>query len=162
MSSLLKSTLFLLVISMLFTPAYAFDCSKAFSKTEKTICNNESLVALDNRMANFYRNAMRQISNKNKTTLRKSQHLWLASRNKCGSNVKCLKTRYNDWIREYFKFAKKLATLKNNASPNTSRNASVTRQKRKSKKVRTAKRSKTVSPAITVDRVAAPTVLSDD
>ncbi len=176
------SALSLLLLATLALPAQAFDCSKARSTTEKAICKNSSLKALDSRMSRSYVKAMNQISSQNGKTLRKSQYIWLASRNKCGSNVSCLKQRYNDWLKEYNKFAKKISKKgkkKRSVSkkPKTkvaSRKSSAAKAKKRNK-ARPAKKKamlsknkknqgnpvKKTSQPIIVEQVANPKVLSD-
>jgi len=65
--------------------------SSNLNKTEHTICANEVLNALDNRLAEVYG------ANKAKNS-DNEQKEWLKKRNKCGSDISCIKKIYNERI----------------------------------------------------------------
>lgn len=73
--------------------AASFDCSKASSVVEKSICDNEELSALDERLSLLYREKYELDPNAQK----KEQTLWLSERNKC-LDVGCIKESYNNRI----------------------------------------------------------------
>lgn len=62
--------------------AASFDCKKASSKIEITICENKTISELDDRLAVFYKKVMGRLSPNLKTILKKSQREWLKKRNK--------------------------------------------------------------------------------
>jgi uncharacterized protein len=61
------------------------------NKTERTICANKTLSDLDNRLAKVYG------ANKAKNS-DNEQIEWLKKRNKCGSDISCIKKEYNNRI----------------------------------------------------------------
>lgn len=96
----------LLILSSGFSfAAPSFDCSKASTVTEKTICNDNIglLQDQDSRLAEIYRN---KIKNGEPDLLKKSQREWLKFRDKtCTSdyeldNENCLHTLYGERINE--------------------------------------------------------------
>ncbi len=74
--------------------AASFDCNKAMTYVEKTICSNPELSTLDDLMANNYR-VMRAagIGAGAQSHLKQSQRDWIKVRNKCTS-IACLKFQY--------------------------------------------------------------------
>ena len=74
--------------------AASFDCNKAATFVEKTICANPELSNLDDLMANNYR-LMRAagIGAGAQSHLKQSQRDWIKIRNKCAS-IACLKFQY--------------------------------------------------------------------
>lgn len=75
--------------------AASFDCSKASTAAERTICGNANLSQLDARTAGMYFTILG--NNYPAATLaqvRTSQRRFLATRNACGANVDCLVDAY--------------------------------------------------------------------
>jgi uncharacterized protein len=73
--------------------AAAFDCAKAASTVERTICGDPALSALDERLATLY--AARRSQDKSATA---TQRTWLKEvRDKCGTAA-CLDTAYKTRI----------------------------------------------------------------
>lgn len=70
--------------------AASFDCSKATTQVEKSICSNEELSRLDEALASEYRTATLAESD---SRLRLDQRRWLARRNACG-NTACIVKAY--------------------------------------------------------------------
>ncbi len=80
--------------------AASFDCRKANSPIEKTICNNKILSELDSQLGHTYKKVL---ENKNEVLtkqIRTKQKKWLKSRNnECkNSSIPCLKTTYEKQI----------------------------------------------------------------
>jgi uncharacterized protein YecT (DUF1311 family) len=78
-------------------PKPSFDCEKASTPSEKTICSNADLAELDSRLAIAYYQAR---SSACKKDLQKQQREWLNKRNSCSSNIQCLKNSYNSRIQK--------------------------------------------------------------
>ena len=57
----------------------SFDCKKARTKTEKIICNDETLAHLDKQMAQAYKKARASLDKAGKQRLLKEQREWLAN-----------------------------------------------------------------------------------
>lgn len=74
--------------------AASFDCAKAATPTERTICAVEKLSILDEKMAKRFSEAKR---NDPDNTLLADQQVWLRERNGCGSDEECLQASY--WLR---------------------------------------------------------------
>lgn len=74
------------------TPAWAasFDCKKATTPVEQTLCGNPELNRLDTTLGEHYRRAMDKLQGAPRDALRNSQRAWLQTRNACGSDVTCL------------------------------------------------------------------------
>ena len=80
--------------SLLITSMYAasFNCKKASTFIEHTICNDTELSKLDEELASSYKKVWNSLSDK--TDLKKDQFDWLKNtRDKCMS-LECLKTSY--------------------------------------------------------------------
>ena len=66
-------------------PAAAFDCSRASTDVEKAICSSPEAIAVDERMAEAYRELTASLPADEARTLRDSQRQWIQSReNLCG------------------------------------------------------------------------------
>jgi uncharacterized protein len=83
--------------------AASFSCYGHLTYTERTICDNPHLSALDSTMSRYYFNYMRTASRKDRREMRATQIGWLASRNSCSANLACLTTMYHNHIDD-FKF----------------------------------------------------------
>jgi hypothetical protein len=76
--------------------AASFDCKKASTFIENTICNDTELSKLDDELAKAYKKVWNSMSDK--TELKKEQFDWLKnSRDKCMS-LECLKTSYTNRV----------------------------------------------------------------
>ncbi|QKJ85687.1 hypothetical protein PMPD1_0715 [Paramixta manurensis] len=75
----------------------SFDCHKAASQTEKTICQSNDLASWDVSVAKAYKSKLtdyKKINPTDKDGLVKISHeqkAWLTIRNKCGTDTTCLK-----------------------------------------------------------------------
>ncbi|HTD29418.1 MAG TPA: lysozyme inhibitor LprI family protein [Xanthomonadaceae bacterium] len=75
----------------------SFDCSKVIVPTAITICSNPELSALDRQMATLYYATDYAIN----PNTRAQQRQWIKQRNDtCGVSVDCLRTQFNDRIRQ--------------------------------------------------------------
>jgi uncharacterized protein YecT (DUF1311 family) len=96
----MKQALFVL-FAILFSihPAVAasFNCKKAVTDVEKSICESKELSALDERMGRLYANAQNQT--KDRKRLAAEQNKWLVERNACWLDWDCLKLMYQLRIR---------------------------------------------------------------
>lgn len=91
-----------LILATLFctSTSYAagFDCSKAKSSTEKTICNTTSLSNLDEILVLSFNKAV--ASSADAKALKTAQQAWLKTREACVSNVSCITQAYTSRISE--------------------------------------------------------------
>lgn len=68
----------------------SFDCKKATTATERAICGDSYVSLLDGLVANSYRKLIKRgVAN-----IKVDQLNWLAERNKCGSDINCIKKQY--------------------------------------------------------------------
>lgn len=77
--------------------AASFPCAKAGTPTEKAICANPAVSALDERLAAAFKAALQRLgteSSDTQTALKADQKAWLAERNGCGADAACLRTQY--------------------------------------------------------------------
>ncbi len=80
-------------------PKASFNCEKAATTVEKTICGSIALAAFDNSVAQSYRFAITQYKEYDLNGLnlfRARQKKWLIQRNKCGSDADCLQKSMAD------------------------------------------------------------------
>ena len=83
----------LLLVFPLTASAASFDCAKASTGTEKAICADAELSALDDHLGRFYFAARERLA-ENASCIAADQQQWLrAKRNACAENV-CLKNAY--------------------------------------------------------------------
>jgi len=68
-----------------------FDCDRAKTDVELTICRDKNLAQYDSEVNILYRASSGQ---------KASQKKWMAVRNQCKTDVKCLTTQYNTRLRE--------------------------------------------------------------
>ncbi|MDR1037609.1 MAG: lysozyme inhibitor LprI family protein [Deltaproteobacteria bacterium] len=81
----------------------SFDCSKASSSVEITICNNSNLSRLDRQMSDLYNEARRSPYIDNKELLSVQRSWWRQRESQCGRSrraVDCLEQMYYDRINE--------------------------------------------------------------
>jgi hypothetical protein len=76
--------------------APSFSCAKAATGSEKLICSNQELSALDVEMARLYRDALEVSSNKE--ALRDEQRSWLRARRDRCPDVGCMRQAYRERI----------------------------------------------------------------
>ncbi len=68
----------------------SFDCNLAATRVEKTICADAVLSKLDRQMADAFKNARRSASKSKSASILADQRSWIAQRNSCGSDRRCL------------------------------------------------------------------------
>ena len=80
--------------------AASFPCEKASTPTEKAICADKAVSALDGKLAQAYRAALKALSgngpdeNDSMAAAKADQRGWLGERNACGADAACLQTAY--------------------------------------------------------------------
>lgn len=79
----------------------AFDCTKAYSSDEITICSDQDLSLADEAMDAGLRAVISETSASAATL--ESQQAWARRRKACGSNKRCLLAAYNERISELSK-----------------------------------------------------------
>ena len=89
--------MWLLAFSQLSVSA-SFDCNKAATLVEQTICTNKQLSELDTLVATRYKNALNSSPDKNSVKARQRDWLFL-ERNSC-QDIVCLKAAYNSRLAE--------------------------------------------------------------
>lgn len=97
----------------------SFDCTKASSRTEKTVCTVRELAEADIEMASVYKSLLSDMSYGEQILLKNEQHAWLKAREQCVNEkdiVGCLKYTYKDRT-EVLK--KRQATSKSTENSNT-------------------------------------------
>jgi uncharacterized protein len=68
---------------------------------EQRICAHPGLGALDERLDSWYARALKRASYFDQTEeVRSEQRLWVASRNACGWNTRCIRRLYLERIEE--------------------------------------------------------------
>ncbi|MBK3733169.1 uncharacterized protein DUF1311 [Azospirillum brasilense] len=100
---MLRPTLLALGLLALPTAAGAagFPCSKAATPTEKAICADPALSALDGRLAASYRAALEQLSGASPeegtagAAVKADQRAWLRDRDSCRADAACLRRAYD-------------------------------------------------------------------
>lgn len=80
--------------------AASFDCRKAASQTELTVCANMDLNDRDVRMAQLYDIVRRLVPMGTRSAVMDRQAVWLRERNRCAGDRKCLSRAYDRRIRE--------------------------------------------------------------
>lgn len=91
-------------------PGPSFDCNKATTAAEKTVCANEKLARLDKQLSQLYKQVLAASSNMDEVRL--SQRNWLIGRrNKCTDKA-CLETAYASRISEIVKSTKWMTNAK--------------------------------------------------
>ncbi|MGX1308993.1 uncharacterized protein AB7M35_003751 [Amorphus suaedae] len=81
--------------------AASFDCAKAASRTEKTICGDATLSGLDGDLGTAYRDLMGRIDFDDALValLKKSQRDWIKTRDAC-ADAACMASAYRSRIAE--------------------------------------------------------------
>ncbi|MDP4822404.1 MAG: lysozyme inhibitor LprI family protein, partial [Aestuariivirgaceae bacterium] len=75
----------MLLLACAGTPAQAFDCAKAATQVERTICANPELKVADDAMGAAYKALKARLAGDEAAELLQSQRVWLASRNDCAA-----------------------------------------------------------------------------
>lgn len=92
-----EKAIFLLLVCMNSYSA-SFDCSKATTEVDKTICKNEWLGNLDEELAFFYTSLRESLSKEKSSALLSEQRKWVRERNKSCETAynkkSCLSDRY--------------------------------------------------------------------
>jgi uncharacterized protein len=89
-----------LVATCSFAQTASFDCTKALSFAEKTVCSNPVLGKLDTALAvNYQRMLASNIGNGASKDLRLTQKRWLTERNQC-KTAQCLENAYRKRVDE--------------------------------------------------------------
>lgn len=85
---------FLILAAIPLKPLHAasFDCSKASTAVEGSICANATLSELDIQLSTAYKNA--RATSADPAALQKEQLAWIKNRNTCRANVSCLTESY--------------------------------------------------------------------
>ena len=78
----------------------SFDCTKAKTKTEVSICSDPTLSELDRKMFQQYSLAKVYLTGKDRENLSKSQTKFLTQRDRCGSNKDCIAEKVQARIKE--------------------------------------------------------------
>ncbi len=71
-------------------PVPSFECAKARSATEKTICDDFSLSWQDQQLNRLYGDVRQLLAESARTALRDEQRAWVGKRNACGGNGDCI------------------------------------------------------------------------
>lgn len=75
----------------------SFNCKKAGTFIEHTICNDDKLSKLDEDLAKAYKSAKKKTD---KNALKKEQRKWLKTKRKSCQDVKCLRRVYTERVDE--------------------------------------------------------------
>jgi uncharacterized protein len=94
----------LALIAPLAAHAQSFDCRTARHADEYAICDNEELAQLDVRMSNLYFAIVNRLGGLARAQLHADQVEWLSERRECGSNARCLRTKYLQRIQQLEKY----------------------------------------------------------
>jgi uncharacterized protein len=96
----MKYLLALISIASMNVHAASFDCSKASTKVEKTICSNNPLSLLDEQLADSFSKLKSQLNKKDFKILLREQRKWIKQRNKSCKNSRripsCLTWSYEN------------------------------------------------------------------
>lgn len=85
------------------TTTPSFDCAKAGSQAEKLVCSDESLAALDRRLADRYRRLSEELRAEESSRLRATQRGWIKGRDDCWKSddlSACVRDAYHDRLIE--------------------------------------------------------------
>jgi uncharacterized protein YecT (DUF1311 family) len=82
------------------TATPSFDCARASTDADLTICNDVDLADLDRRLANLYFRLRDREVGARRDSLVQSQRDWLRQRNACGNNPTCLRRAYQGRLAE--------------------------------------------------------------
>jgi uncharacterized protein len=75
----------------------SFDCRKASSPIEETICGNADLARMDRHLTSVWRALVRPYNDERQIAeIRADQNRWLVARNACDRDVRCTHAAYRD------------------------------------------------------------------
>ncbi len=81
--------------------AQSFNCTNAANAAEFTICNNETLILLDEKLGEKFADKFVQASTSpQRQSVARKQTEWVKKRNACRTDVPCLELRYNERINQ--------------------------------------------------------------
>jgi uncharacterized protein len=91
--------------------AASFNCGKAKTPTEKTICGKATLNILDQRMGAKYAGLMKAIGagSSRGSSIRAEQVWWLGQRDACGADATCLRVIIGTRIKELDAYSAQVA-----------------------------------------------------
>lgn len=95
------SLLALAIIAGAVRPAAAqeFDCQRARTASERTICRSDRLAGLDERMSALYSELKSAYDNRyQRNDLKMYQRRFLDARDSCGRDIECIRGAYLDQI----------------------------------------------------------------
>jgi uncharacterized protein len=79
--------------------APSFDCHKATNATERRICTDPELAQLDRHLATLWRSTIRSFQDDQQSSqIRADQKEWIAQRNECADDSKCIAGHYQKEI----------------------------------------------------------------
>ena len=79
--------------------AQSFSCADADKPAEFAVCNNENLLALDEKLGNVFTAAyVKAATTPQRQSVTREQSEWLKARNACGADFTCLDLRYREQI----------------------------------------------------------------
>ncbi len=97
LSALLGSLFFSICVRADQRQQPSFDCRKATSASEKTICANAELSRLDFQLGQAWKSFLNAfIDSVQITQIKADQRAWIASRGKCGDELTCIGKLYRD------------------------------------------------------------------
>lgn len=76
----------------------SFDCTRATTVTERSICNTPGLWMPDRAMNSIFKVIHSKGSTESKRELNQRQRAWIQRRDTCGDDVLCLADRYDAWF----------------------------------------------------------------
>ena len=94
MKWLMKSGLIFFAAWMTQAHAASFDCQKAQTPTEKTICQNRTLNDADVKMVTSYNIVRHLVPMGTRSVIQREQVKWLEFRDQCRESVDCLAQVY--------------------------------------------------------------------
>jgi uncharacterized protein len=75
----------------------SFDCRKASSAAEKTVCADPGLARLDKQLAAQYKSLVRSFTDEDQIAqIKLDQNHWLSTRNACAAAAECLSKTYRE------------------------------------------------------------------
>lgn len=116
--------IFMISVFILSLHSASFNCKKANTFIEHTICNDAELSKLDDILATTYKETMSRVSNKE--NLKNLQFTWLKNDREACKNMQCLKEQYSKRI-EFLNSYYDKQTFNNPFAGNYSKNDSTIR-----------------------------------
>lgn len=98
LKSLAAVSFFVLMLLSGATLAASFDCDKAHTSTEKSICATPGLSSMDELLASDYQHALDVVEDKE--ALIAAQRAWLKERDRCGEDSGCILSVYQKRLKE--------------------------------------------------------------